>query len=226
MLVLQRHGDVLQLVLDGNLQFQSDDERSYHDALVMPVVEIEARSVLIIGGGDGLAARTLLEKLPSVRIVLVDIDRTLLRLFTRHPRLRALNRDSLQDPRVRVIGADGLSFICRCRELFDGVILDLPDPDAPRMDRLYVPELVGGTARRLATDGLIVTQAAVVGSKAHGAIRQLFESAGLSAAVHVAPVPSFGGPAAFVVAKARPREPNHDRSSEGPSLRERPAGNG
>ena len=65
------------LFLNGNLQFNSFDEYRYHEALVHPAFAAlgrEAKRVLVLGGGDGLALREIL-KYPSVEnVTLVDLD--------------------------------------------------------------------------------------------------------------------------------------------------------
>ena len=57
-------GDRLALYIDGDLQFDSTDERRYHEYLVLPAlatVEANGRAgglrALILVGGDGLALR-------------------------------------------------------------------------------------------------------------------------------------------------------------------------
>jgi spermidine synthase len=75
-LVLTRFKDDLRLFLNSHLQFSSRDEYRYHEALVHPGLAAVAapRHVLILGGGDGLAAREIL-KYPQVEsVTLVDLD--------------------------------------------------------------------------------------------------------------------------------------------------------
>ena len=82
-IVLTRRDDDLRLYLNGNLQFSSRDEYRYHEALVHPAMGRVAspRNVLILGGGDGLAAREVL-RYPSVeRVTLVDLDPVMTGLF-------------------------------------------------------------------------------------------------------------------------------------------------
>ncbi|HWU90333.1 MAG TPA: hypothetical protein VN253_23880, partial [Kofleriaceae bacterium] len=71
------------LFLNGNLQFASADEYRYHEALVHPAMmaaDAPPRRVLILGGGDGLAAREVLAH-PSVeQVTLVDLDPAMTRL--------------------------------------------------------------------------------------------------------------------------------------------------
>ncbi len=62
-IVVTRGRAGFQLFLNGNLQFASADEARYHEALVHPAMSLApgARRVLVLGGGDGLAARELLK---------------------------------------------------------------------------------------------------------------------------------------------------------------------
>src|SRR5882724_5689547 len=93
-IVLTHWRDDLRLFLNGHLQFSSRDEYRYHEALVHPGLGAIAhpRSVLVLGGGDGLALREVL-KYPSIEAVtLVDLDPAMTKLFTDNPRLAELNR--------------------------------------------------------------------------------------------------------------------------------------
>ncbi|MEN3293433.1 MAG: spermidine synthase, partial [Burkholderiales bacterium] len=75
-LVVTRWKDDLRLYINGNLQFSSRDEYRYHEALVHPALEVSpwARSVLVLGGGDGLALREIL-RYPNIRnVTVVDLD--------------------------------------------------------------------------------------------------------------------------------------------------------
>src|SRR5690606_37370580 len=52
-----RDGRPLNLFLDGRLRVSGRDERRYHEALVHPAMNGPHTRVLVLGGGDGLAAR-------------------------------------------------------------------------------------------------------------------------------------------------------------------------
>ena len=71
-LVVTRWKGDTRLYINGNLQFSSRDRGRYHEALVLPALVVpNAERVLILGGGDGSAAR---EKYPQVRnVALVDL---------------------------------------------------------------------------------------------------------------------------------------------------------
>ena len=67
-IVLTEWKDDLRLFLNSHLQFSSRDEYRYHEALVHPGLASlpQARRVLVLGGGDGLAIREIL-KYPKSR---------------------------------------------------------------------------------------------------------------------------------------------------------------
>src|SRR5437762_201398 len=93
-IVLTRWKDDIRLFLNSHLQFSSRDEYRYHEALVHPGLAAipEARSVLVLGGGDGLAVREIL-KYPGVeKITLVDLDPEMIRLFSSNTMLTQLNQ--------------------------------------------------------------------------------------------------------------------------------------
>ena len=160
-LVVTTVGDRTQLYLNGNLQFDTIDEYRYHESLVHPVMSLAPRHdhVLILGGGDGMAARELLRYADVKDITLVDLDPAMTDLFRDHSGLSQLNDGSLRDPRVTVVNTDAWAFIRETDRLFDVVIIDLPDPHSLAVSKLYSIEFYGDLVARLPVDGLIVTQA-------------------------------------------------------------------
>src|ERR1700719_1679120 len=104
-IVLTRFKDDLRLFLNSHLQFSSRDEYRYHEALVHPGLAAVpfAKTVLVLGGGDGLAVREIL-KYPQVeKITLVDLDPEMTKLFSTQSMLTALNQKSLSSPRLHII---------------------------------------------------------------------------------------------------------------------------
>jgi spermidine synthase len=95
-IVLTREANDLRLYLNGNLQFSSRDEYRYHEALVHPGLArvSEARNLLVLGGGDGLAVREALKYPGLTNIVLVDLDPEMTRLFSTQEMLLRLNESS------------------------------------------------------------------------------------------------------------------------------------
>ncbi len=159
-LVFTKFKDDLRLFIDGNLQFAAVDEYRYHEALVHPLLaNLRSRErILVLGGGDGLAVREILEYPDVEEVVLVDLDPEMTRLAREFEPLRRLNRGSLDDPRVEVVNQDAFEFLSDGAELFDGIIIDLPDPNNEALAKLYSVEFYRLVRRRLSRDGLAITQ--------------------------------------------------------------------
>lgn len=217
--VVTERGDDVRLYLDGDLQFSSLDEHRYTEALVHPALARDPERVLILGGGDGLAAREVLAQ-PSVRtLVQVELDPAVLALA--RTRLAALNDGALTDPRVELVVADAFRWLReRTGEGFDAVIIDLPDPDNATLARLYSTEFYGLAATALAPGGLLTVQAGSPYSTptAYWRTVSTVASAGLAPTPYHVHVPSFGD-WGFVLAAAEPAPPALQLSPSAPTLR-------
>lgn len=192
----KRHGHVA-LYLNGQLQLDARDERRYHEALVHPALTLAERAatVLVLGGGDGLAVRELLRDPRVAHVLLVDLDPRMTRLAREHAELRALNEDALRDPRVRIVHEDALRFLrAPSRTRFDVIVADLPDPSTPALARLYSEELYRLATQRLAPSGVLVTQATspYFTRASFWCIETTMRRAGLSTLPYHISVPSFG----------------------------------
>lgn len=160
-IVLTRHRDRTRLYLDGAIQFDTADEARYHEPLVHPAMAHAPRRarVLILGGGDGMAAREVL-RWPDVReVVLVDLDPAVTALFRARDDLARLNGAALRDPRLRVVNADAFAWIGADGAAFDVAILDLPDPRNLSLSRLYSAEFYRMLRRRMSAQGVVAAQA-------------------------------------------------------------------
>lgn len=203
-IVLTRRRNDLRLYLDGQLQFSSLDEYRYHEALVHPAMALHQgppRRVLLLGAGDGLAARELLRWPGVERIDLVELDDGMVRLARHQPFLRRLNGASLDDPRVHVHVGDAFAVVRRLPVSYDVVIADFPDPASAPLARLYSVTFYGRLLARLAPGGLIVTQASspFFAPKVSASIAATLREVGLVARPYGVDVPSFG-PWGFVMA--------------------------
>ena len=160
-IVVTRHGERFQLFINGGLQFDSIDEYRYHEALVHPVMGLTRRheSILIIGGGDGMAVREVLKYADAKQITLVDLDPVMTGLFRDNPLLNELNTHALQDERVSIINQDAWKYLENTQTLYDVIIIDLPDPHNPSLSKLYSRAFYAMLVKRLSLSGLLVTQA-------------------------------------------------------------------
>lgn len=201
-IVVTRRADDLRLYLDGDLQFSSRDEHRYTESLVYPVLARDPERVLILGGGDGLAAREVLRH-PQVReVVQVELDPAVLDLA--NTRFRDLNAGALQDERIDVVVDDAFRWLRhRTGEGFDAIVVDMPDPDTPALGRLYSTEFYGLASTALRPGGLLVVQAGSPYSTPDAFWRTVATvgSAGFGATPYHVYVPSFGD-WGFVLAQA------------------------
>ena len=196
-IVITRWNQDLRLFLNGNLQFSSQDEYRYHEPLVHLPMQLALRheQVLVLGGGDGLAVRDIL-RYPEVQgVTVVDLDPEMTRLGQGHPALLALNEGALNDPRVRVVNEDAYGFVEHASDLYDVVIIDLPDPHDTSLGKLYAAEFYGLVAKRLAAGGVVITQSTspYFAREAfwciHETMKAVFPQTTLAAGAYV---PSFG----------------------------------
>jgi spermidine synthase len=208
-IVLTRAKDDIRLYLDGGLQFSSVDEYRYHESLVHVPLSLSARRhVLILGGGDGLAAREVLKYSEVESVTLVDLDPAVTRIARHNPHLRALNGGSLDQPRVTVLHRDAFAFLRESSGRYDAILIDLPDPKNTALARLYSREFYRLVKRRLSPGGVFVTQATspFYAMRAFWSIVETVRSAGFAtvAPYHVN-IPSFGE-WGFVLASVKPQE--------------------
>lgn len=162
---------VLTFLINGRTQFASNDEHIYHSMLTYPALAASARhdNILIIGGGDGLAVRDVLRWNPK-KITLLDLDQELIELFKTpiiengevvNQRLITANQDAFNDPRVHTVFGDAfinIDALIHDEKIFDTVIIDLPDPSHPDLNKLYSTNFYHKVFNLLAGDGAMVIQ--------------------------------------------------------------------
>ena len=196
---------VLTFHLNGRVQFANDDEKIYHSMLVNPAMMASARqdNILIIGGGDGLALRDVLTWNPKF-VMLLDLDEELVEFFT-HPNVSndntafiKMNNGSFSDPRVQTRFGDawlGVDTLITEGRRFDVIIVDLPDPNHPDLNKLYSTGFYKKLRNVLTGDGAMVVQST---SPYHAkrtflSVGKTIEASGFSQVdQYHANVPSFG----------------------------------
>ena len=167
----EQQTSIINFYLNGRLQFSSIDEHIYHDYLVAPVLAGSARhdNILIIGGGDGLALRDVLKYGPK-KVTLIDLDSELINIFKtpdQHVnanlarKISYMNKNSLQDKRVTILRSDAfltVNTLLKAGQVFDAIIVDLPDPSHPDLNKLYTVNFYARLKQLLSGDGLIAIQ--------------------------------------------------------------------
>lgn len=117
------------LFLDGVLQSTTRDEVIYHTALVHPLLDTlrEKKTLLILGGGEGATAREVLRWKNVESVVMIEYDKELVELMKQEG--RSWSQDSFNDPRLTVIYDDAWKYMENNSKSYNGIIIDLTDPD-------------------------------------------------------------------------------------------------
>lgn len=186
------------LFLNGNLQFNSFDEYRYHEALVHPAFAAfngDAKRVLILGGGDGLAAREVLKYKTVEQVQLVDLDPEMTRVAYSVPALGELNKHAFDDPRVQVTNGDAFVWLDNVStEPFDVVIIDFPDPNNFALGKLYTTRFYNLLKQKLKPDSSVVIQTTspLIARQSFWCVMKTLEASGYFVKPFQTTVPSFG----------------------------------
>lgn len=149
------YGNVL--ALDGIIQTTERDEFAYHEMMVhVPILSHgNAQKVLIIGGGDGGILREVLRHPGVKEAVMVEIDQSVIDMcrefFPGH------SAGAFDDPRARIVIADGYDFVSQTDEKFDVIISDSTDPIGAA-EKLFTTSFYEYCSRILTEKGIFVCQ--------------------------------------------------------------------
>ncbi|HLO79075.1 MAG TPA: polyamine aminopropyltransferase [Magnetospirillum sp.] len=145
------------LTLDGVIQVTTGDEFIYHEMLAhVPIYAHGAvRSVCVVGGGDGGMLREILKHPGVERAVLVEIDGAVVDFCRQH--LPSVSDGAFDDPRTRIVIADGIRFMAETRDRFDLIVIDSTDPIGPG-EVLFTESFYKDCARCLTSEGIVVNQ--------------------------------------------------------------------
>ncbi len=198
---------LLSLYINGRLQFSSSDENIYHSYLTYPALLSSARhdKILVVGGGDGMAVRDILRWNPK-QVTLIDLDAAMIALFKgEDPDLPAdikqtllgFNQNAFNDPRVSIIVGDAFIEVEKLvseGQHFDTIIVDLPDPSHPDLNKLYSDFFYARLKELLSGDGAIAVQSTSPyhAKKAFVSIGKTMRAAGYITEQYHTNVPTFG----------------------------------
>ena len=155
--VVTQVGESRSFYENGLLLFTYPDRLTAEETVHLPLLEHPRpeRLLLISGGLGGTVAEAL--KHPSLkRIDYTELDPELFRLADEvlpDSLLRALS-----DPRVHVYHVDGRRFLKRSSQLYDVIVLGLPDPHNVQVNRFYTEEFFREARSHLRPDGVLAFQ--------------------------------------------------------------------
>lgn len=195
-IVVTKHKDDLRLFINGNIQFCSLDEYRYHEALVhIPMSAAGSKKqVLILGGGDGMALREILKYKEVEQVTMVDLDEEMVELCKTYQEIKELNESSLENQKLNVIYQDAYKFLEENQQLYDVIIVDLPDPNNENLNKLYTNLFYRLCGSSLSQDGVMSVQSTspYYAKKAYWCINKTIEEEGFYVFPYHVQVPSFG----------------------------------
>ena len=103
--------------LDGRPMTSTGDEFIYHECMVHPaaLAHPSPKAALVLGGGDGGAARQLLKHPGIARIVVAELDAEVVRLTREH--LPEVHGGAFDDPRVELVIGDAADYVAAAKPL-------------------------------------------------------------------------------------------------------------
>jgi spermidine synthase len=199
------------LVLDGKIQSCEADEFIYHEAIVQPAIitHPDPETVFIAGGGEGATLREALCHKSVQRAVMVDIDEEIIALSKQY--LPNHSHGAFEDSRTELYHTDAREYLAQTKDVFDIIVIDLPDPieEGPAY-LLYTREFYELARDRLTDDGLISVQSGSASlnellnlTAVYNTLKSVFRITN----VYKADMPCFGGPWGFCTASMK-----HDAS--------------
>ncbi len=114
------------LVLDNVVQLTERDEFIYHEMLTQVLMHShpEAKTVAVIGGGDGGAVREVLKHDCVSKLYFIEIDEEVIKVSKQFfPSVSS----SIDDPRVEIRCMDGAEFIKGMENSLDVIFVDSTD---------------------------------------------------------------------------------------------------
>lgn len=146
------------LSLDGVFQTSDAEEWVYHEMIThIPLyLHPHPERVLIIGGGDGGAAREVLRHDEVQSVDMVEIDAEVVRLAkTYFPDIASA---LIAEPdRLHLTIGDGLAKVAATKNEYDIIIVDCSDPIGPG-EGLFQREFYQHARQALKPDGMLVQQ--------------------------------------------------------------------
>jgi spermidine synthase len=145
------------LTIDNMVMCTERDEAHYHEMIAHPVMlaHPNIQTVLVIGGGDGGTVREVLKHDSVQKVVMVEIDGTVVEAAQLHlPGMSC----SLNHPRLELRIEDGIQYVASLApESYDLIIVDGSDPVGPA-EGLFSKNFYTNCKTALTPNGILVTQ--------------------------------------------------------------------
>jgi spermidine synthase len=148
------------LVLDGVIQITEKDEFAYSEMMAhVPILAHgAAQTVIVIGGGDGGVLNEVLKHKTVAQATMIEIDPHVIDICREW--LPMISDGAFDDPRTKLMIADGARFMAETEQKADVIIVDSTDPHGPG-EVLFREEFYRNCRRVLNPGGILVTQSGV-----------------------------------------------------------------
>lgn len=146
------------LMLDGVFQTSIFEEYIYHEMIThVPLFSHPSpKKILVVGGGDGGAAREAVRHDAVESVELVEIDGMVVEVSKQY--LPEISSAMLAEhPKLRIDIGDGIARVQAAKECYDIIIVDCSDPIGPGVG-LFAREFYQNVNKALKPDGMFVQQ--------------------------------------------------------------------
>lgn len=193
------------LIIDGVIQ-GTDNDSNIYDKEMLKFLKKTDRKFLILGGGDGSIAESILKKNPKAKIQIIDLDVEVINCCKKYFGQKIFN-----DPRVNLFVGDALhhlkTTVKKINGKFDGVICDLTDIPIGRKKKKdfvkFYEEIIFLSSKILRKNGWMSIQAGA--SETNGYYINMVKIVGEITKKHFSRIlrsdvfiPSFGEKGAFL----------------------------
>ncbi|KAJ0981164.1 hypothetical protein J5N97_009436 [Dioscorea zingiberensis] len=207
------------LVIDGKMQSAEMDEFIYHECLIHPslLCHPNPKSVFIMGGGEGSAAREVLKHKTIDRVLMCDIDQEVVDFCRKY---LTINKETFDSKRLCLVINDAKLELETREEKYDIIVGDLADPvEGGPCYQLYTISFYEKILKpKLNHQGIFVTQAGPAGvlthkevfSSIYNTLKQVFKYV----VAYTAHVPSYADTWGWVMASDQPFDLNAQQIDE------------
>ncbi|ONI33107.1 hypothetical protein PRUPE_1G405900 [Prunus persica] len=198
------------------MQSAEVDEFIYHECLIHPALlcHPKPKTVFIMGGGEGSAAREALKHKLLDKVVMCDIDQEVVDFCRRH---LTVNQEAFSHKKLNLVINDAKAELEKSCEKFDIIVGDLADPvEGGPCYQLYTKSFYEQILKpKLNHGGIFVTQAGPAGIFTHkevftsifNTIKQVFKYV----VAYAAHIPSFADTWGWVMASDEPFSINAEK---------------
>ena len=186
------------LFLDDNVQHTAYDSTIFNEALCRAAKKAGVSRVLVLGGGSGQTARSLLQSPLIKQITIVEIDPLVIDCCRKY--IKGVNR-AFKDPRVRIVIGDAVRFVHSVTEDFDVGIIDFTErpfgkTDLNALRHLYsdIKQKCNGRCSQYVGSSVDLAHNRRLRSLTDGLCRQVFAHVKYEEVF----IPSFGAPHVFM----------------------------